>query len=54
MQPSFFIVGHQGYIIPIAYRSFENASANCGANEIVFLSSSLEELETCLEKVETI
>jgi hypothetical protein len=54
LKPSFFIISYRGYIIPIAYHNYENACANCGADEIVFLSSSLEELEACLEKVETI
>lgn len=54
MQAKFFIVGYEGYIIPVEYNSYENACANCDSDEMVFLSSSLEELEACLEDLTAI
>lgn len=52
MEPKFFIVNLDGYILPIPYDNYETALANCESNEVVYLAETAEELELSLETSE--
>jgi len=47
----FYIVNNNG-VLPIEYKSFESACADCESGEFVFIADNLETLEESLDDSE--
>ncbi|WP_054696261.1 hypothetical protein [Syntrophomonas palmitatica] len=52
MGARFFIVSNNGFILPVEYKNYESACANCESNEMIYMADSMELLEQCLQPPE--